>query len=191
MGGEEGVEGIAREVGAGRCAGAGIYVVEHEVHGLVGPLFGAHGPEFVLHGYVVVCREVEGHVHLFECAGDAQSDVEVDKAGVFALAGDVCPDLVDGFDREHGIEHGPVEGHIASRHEVEVLFGDDGERVAYEAVVDGEPSGQASVGTHRGLGVGEDAVALDLHPVLSVSGQVGGDGGALAYVETCIDHQRH
>ena len=28
-----------------------------------------------------------------------------------------------------------------------------------------------SVGTHRGLGVGEDAVALDLHPVLSVSGQ--------------------
>ena len=111
--GEERIEGVAGEIGvAFRSAGAGVDVVEKHVHRLVGALVGRHGGEFVLHRYVVVGCEVEGHSHVLQSACHVENDIEIHQTGILTLLRDVRLELIHRRDVERGIHHIAAEGYV-------------------------------------------------------------------------------
>ena len=169
---EEGEQGVAADGGVAMGARAGVHVVEEQGHGLVGSLLGAHGPELVAHGDVVVGGEVEGHLHLFEGAGDAQLHVEVDEARVLSALCDVGLDNIHGSDAQRGIHHIAVEGNVAVGVESEELLADDRIGIACETAVDVDAACETPVVVHRRERVSEFARGLQLHLVLAVGREV-------------------
>ena len=182
---DERVERVLRG-GFARRSGTRVGVVDQEVHRLRGALFGRERVQFVLQREVLGGREVEAHREVVERVADVDRDVEVHRARILVVRGDVGPDGFDGRDVEGRVGDVPHPLDVAVGGDLEDLLRDDRRIVAHGAAREDVFAREAHVAQriHR---VGQVAAALEVDAVIAAGREV----HAGLHVAVDIDVQQH